>query len=274
LLRFHTISGYKAFGPRSFWTTPFSPKGPRFRMKLDIENLENFLANADGRPQWAAFARGFAFVRKYEKDLRKQVEEQLAQNRLADKPIILHGQTGTGKTVALGHLAFVTRRSLKHPVLFIERKLQRPLPSRYRPLLQMAEDNGCSSFPRYLGWDGQSEDYNRLSELPERGKLEHRVLCPFAERSISAGNGLCNFRSINRTGCLRLRLVTKARCPKSNCLSCSCLAVKDDRFISQSICASCSSTCFLRSSRTCARRRSLVQKPPIEVFHLRLLESF
>jgi hypothetical protein len=133
--------------------------------------FRNFLANANGRPQWTAYARGFAFVRKYEKALRREVEEQLAQKRLADKPIILHGQTGTGKTVALGHLAFVTRRSLKHPVLFIERKLQRPLPADIDRFCKWAEDAGAPA--SLVIWDGMvnQEDYTDcLNYLTSKGR--------------------------------------------------------------------------------------------------------
>ncbi len=146
-------------------------EGPALSDEARYREFRNFLANADGRPQWAAFARGFAFVRKYEKALRKQVEDQLAQNRLADKPIILHGQTGTGKTVALGHLAFATRRNLKNPVLFIERRLQRPLPADIDRFCKWAEDTGAPA--SLVIWDGMvnQEDYaDCLNYLTSRGR--------------------------------------------------------------------------------------------------------
>jgi hypothetical protein len=144
---------------------------PTLSEEARYREFRNFLANSDGRPQWAAFARNFAFIRKYERTLRKQVEEQLDQNRLADKPIILHGQTGTGKTIALGHLAFITRRGLKNPVLFVERKLQRPLPADIDRFCKWAEDSGAPA--SLVIWDGMvnQEDYaDCLNYLTSRGR--------------------------------------------------------------------------------------------------------
>ena len=144
---------------------------PSLSDEARYREFRSFLSNADGKPQWSAFARGFAFVRKYERILKRQVEEQLAQNRLVEKPIIVHGQTGTGKTVALGHLAYDVRAALKNPVLFIERKLQKPLPGDIDRFCKWAEDAGASA--SLVIWDGMTnqDDYaDCLGYLTSRGR--------------------------------------------------------------------------------------------------------
>jgi len=133
--------------------------------------FRRFLSGSNGKPQWSAYARGLAFSRFFEKELRRKVDYQLAQKRLTDRPIILHGQTGTGKTVALGALAYAIRREHKYPVLFIERRLQRPLQADVDHFCKWAEDSGAPSC--LLIWDGMlsQEDYSDfLSYLTGRGR--------------------------------------------------------------------------------------------------------
>ena len=60
--------------------------------------FRSFLSRAGGRPQWAAYARQLAFRRHFERALQQEVERRLGAKQLRDEPIILHGQTGTGKT--------------------------------------------------------------------------------------------------------------------------------------------------------------------------------
>jgi len=117
--------------------------------------FRNFLAVSDGKPQWTAYARGFAFPRHFEKKLLQEVGRRLGTRSLRDEPVILHGQTGTGKTVALGALAYAIRRERKYPVLFIERKTQRPIASDVDRFCQWAEDSGAPAC--LIVWDGMLE---------------------------------------------------------------------------------------------------------------------
>ena len=133
--------------------------------------FRSFLSGANGKPQWSAYARGLAYSRSFERELRREVDYQLAQRRLSDTPIILHGQTGTGKTVALGALAYAIRRENKYPVLFIERRLQRPLQADVDRFCKWAEDSGAPSC--LVIWDGmlnQEEYSDFLSYLTGRGR--------------------------------------------------------------------------------------------------------
>ena len=133
--------------------------------------FRNFLATADGRPNWSSYARGFAFRREFQDELLRVVEKKLAENRLQDDPIILHGQTGTGKTIALQALAYDVRRLGQHAVLYIERRMERPGRSQIDTFCQWAEDAGFPS--TLLVWDGmlpESEYSDLIRYLAGRGR--------------------------------------------------------------------------------------------------------
>ncbi len=130
-----------------------------------------FLAGLNDTPLWSAYARGFAFPRAFEKTLRQKVDERLAAKSLLDEPLILHGQTGTGKTVALGALAYAIRREGKYPVLFVARRAQRPAWSDIDSFCQWAEEAGAPAC--LVIWDGvvEVDEYATLLRyLTSRGR--------------------------------------------------------------------------------------------------------
>ena len=63
-------------------------------------------------------ARGFAIKRDFENKLWEFVERALRDQGNLSRFIILHGQSGTGKTVAVARLAYDLRIKLRVPVLF------------------------------------------------------------------------------------------------------------------------------------------------------------
>ena len=133
--------------------------------------FRNFLATAEGPPQWASYGRGFAFRRHYQKELSRMVREKLSRHLLSDVPLILHGQTGTGKTVALGSLAYEIALQREYPVLYIERRSQKPVYSDIDHFCQWSEDSGAKA--ALVVWDGMTEqdDYSEfLRRLTGRGR--------------------------------------------------------------------------------------------------------
>ena len=133
--------------------------------------FRRFLSESALRPLWSGYARGFAYTRRYGKILFSRTEFRLKQTTLNDEPTILHGQTGTGKTVALAELAYQIRKLSKYPVLFIERKTQRPLAADIDHFCQWAEDNGAPSC--LVIWDGMLDprEYSEfLRILTSRGR--------------------------------------------------------------------------------------------------------
>jgi hypothetical protein len=146
---------------------PTSPLSPDARYR----EFRSFLSSSEGKPQWAGFARGFAFRRAFETDLQKAVKERLSQRRLQEDPLILGGQTGTGKTTALAHLAFDFALTGEYPVMFIERRMQRPVSAEIDRFCQWAEDMGADGC--LVVWDGMvgSDEYRELlRSLSARGR--------------------------------------------------------------------------------------------------------
>jgi hypothetical protein len=175
------IAGQPAAVPRDLWLqvsksalilddTVLTEPRP-LSQDANYREFRNFLSGSEGRPQWQAYARGFAFSRDFEKDLRRTVNQKLGEKQLQDEPIILHGQTGTGKTVALSALAYSVRAERQFPVIFIERKTQRPVPSDIDLFCQWAEDSGAGA--SLVIWDGMVErrEYSDLlGYLSSRGR--------------------------------------------------------------------------------------------------------
>ena len=155
--------------------------------------FRNFLATSEGPPQWTSFARGFAFRRHYQADLSRIVKERLSRHLLSETPIILHGQTGTGKTVALGSLAFEIALQRDYPVLYVERRSQKPVYSDIDRFCNWSEDAGAKA--ALVIWDGMAdlEDYSEfLRRLTSRGRKvvlvgsSYRLSVPLKETSVEA----------------------------------------------------------------------------------------
>lgn len=144
---------------------------PPLSKDTHYREFRSFLSESSVRPPWSGYERGFAFQRDFEKELRKEVDKGLKSKTLQDEPVIIHGQTGTGKTVALGALAYAVRKKGKHPVLFIERKSQRPFGSDIDVFCQWAEDSEAPTC--LVVWDGmvEAEQYfDLLQYLVGRGR--------------------------------------------------------------------------------------------------------
>ncbi len=130
-----------------------------------------FLAESALRPVWSGYERGFAFSRSFYSKLANVVRKKLSGKMDDDAPIILQGQTGTGKTIGLGALAYNIRREKKNPVLFIERKSTLPLFQDIDEFCLWMERHHCPA--TLVVWDGmvESEKYEELARyLQARGR--------------------------------------------------------------------------------------------------------
>lgn len=138
--------------------------------KLYREFME-FLQSSGVIPVWSAYARNFSFERNFEKTLQNKTQSWLLKFDKHNSPIILHGQSGTGKTVALGKLAYNIRLQKLFPVVFIERKSTRPNYSDLDSFCKWVEDNGANC--TLIIWDGMLDPeqyYDLLSYLLGRGR--------------------------------------------------------------------------------------------------------
>ena len=133
--------------------------------------FRRFLFESGTRPLWSGFARNFAFQREFEDKLHDAVLGRMNREASRDQPIIVHGQTGTGKTVALGKLAYTVAKSGGYPVIFIERKTQRPIYSDIDECCRWMEDHRAQA--TLIVWDGmlQHSEYHDLQGyLASRGR--------------------------------------------------------------------------------------------------------
>jgi hypothetical protein len=88
------------------------------------QGFREFLFSADRDPIWSAYARQLAFERDHDAELAKKLRREV--QRLTDgkpiRPIVVHGQACSGKSVALQRLAFEEARRGEGLVLFLRRR--------------------------------------------------------------------------------------------------------------------------------------------------------
>jgi hypothetical protein len=138
---------------------------------LQYMDYRNFLADPVRPNDWSGFGRGYVFQRDFEHQLRAECEKRLKQKRLQLNPLLLHGESGTGKTIAMANIAYHVASQCLYPVLFIDRAISNP---DWKPLdrfLNWAEDSGASAC--LLMWDGMRTDdqYQSLQRrLADRGR--------------------------------------------------------------------------------------------------------
>jgi len=138
------------------------------------QEFREYLSESSARPIWSAYNKGLVFARHFEKTLHQEVKNRLelvSTKELQREPIILHGQTGIGKTAALGRLAYRVREGRRYPVLFIERKTQRLQNADIDAFCKWTEDGGAEA--SLVIWDGMVEIeqyYDLLQYLVGRGR--------------------------------------------------------------------------------------------------------
>lgn len=112
--------------------------------------FKDFLYGTHGVPDWQAFASGMAFRRSEFNTLQKIVHERLERQRLNEKPILIVGQSGTGKSVALAELAVMMRKK-NWPVVYFGRN-ESDIDAEVVSALATDLD-GMESTPLLLIWD-------------------------------------------------------------------------------------------------------------------------
>jgi hypothetical protein len=132
--------------------------------------FRRFLFESSRVPMWEGYWRGFAFVREIDHRLRKQLKSRL-RGRQPDQALLFHGPTGSGKTISLGLAAFDIAKRRIWPVLFIDRKSERPAFGAIDQFCQRVENHGAPA--TLIIWDGMLEpdSYDELQRyLSSRGR--------------------------------------------------------------------------------------------------------
>ena len=99
----------------------------------------------------------------------------IADRNLTDKPIILHGAAGTGKTTAAARLAFQVAQQKEYPVLFISNRSQHMAWTDIDQFLQWAADRGAQS--ALVVWDGMVAEPDQYFALSQRLAARGRQVC-------------------------------------------------------------------------------------------------
>jgi NAD(P)-dependent dehydrogenase (short-subunit alcohol dehydrogenase family) len=94
---------------------------PLSEIEADVAFQSFHATSASFRSVTDGVRRGFAIEREFESDLQKQVDQALEYHHSASA-IVLHGQSGVGKTIAFARLA-IRAKERGHAVLFINRRV-------------------------------------------------------------------------------------------------------------------------------------------------------
>lgn len=134
------------------------------------QEFRNFAGAPDGAPRWRGLAAGMNIRRGFEDSLAIKVAAVLGERDLPD-PIVVSGQTATGKSIALAALAMDLARVGDVAVLHQSRRGGRPSFDDIDMYAAWAEDHGASA--TVLVWDGMVHpaEYEALArQLRNRGR--------------------------------------------------------------------------------------------------------
>jgi hypothetical protein len=102
-----------------------------------------FLGESDVSSRWLGYARNLSFVRDLQPKALEQIEVATKNGNISAPVFLLHGQSGSGKTIAAGWLAFELLKRRKVPVLAIEKFDPRPSYNDIDEFCRWAEDSGA-----------------------------------------------------------------------------------------------------------------------------------
>lgn len=137
---------------------------------LRFERFRHFLGSGEGQPQWKAVASGYNLRRDFEERLLQRVYSTLGELGVPE-PIIVAGQTATGKTIALCALALEVARSGRAAVLHRSVRGERPTLADIEAFASWVDQ--AYELPTLLVWDGMVEidEYYMLQrQLASRGQ--------------------------------------------------------------------------------------------------------
>ncbi len=150
------------------------------------QEFRTFAGATEGSPRWKSIAASLNIRRHFEQTLAGRVAEALRERELPP-PIVIHGQTATGKSVALAALAVQLARVGEVAVLHQSRRTVRPTFEDLDMYSAWAEDNGATA--TVLIWDGMvdPEEYSILwRQLRNRGRKVLMVGSAYLAQSDSA----------------------------------------------------------------------------------------
>lgn len=124
------------------WLAPLLPIGP----DAEYTEFRRFHGQADEtRRLLDGLRRGYSIERTFEANLRQETHRLLAKGGREREPLLLHGQSGSGKSIALARLAHHVRSDGKYPVLLGSRATRVPAVEELDDFCLKAEGAGAEA---------------------------------------------------------------------------------------------------------------------------------
>ena len=148
------------------WTSFLAPMGP----DASYDAFRRFHGVLGGpRLLVEGVRRGFAITRDFERELLSHIYDALADHSKLQAPIIVEGQSGTGKSVALARIVARIRESKASPVLYALGRI--PQPQDVASFCQSAERAGAQATLIVCDANRDVDSYDELlSGLRSRGR--------------------------------------------------------------------------------------------------------
>ena len=124
------------------WLAPPSPLGDE-ALYEEFRRFHGYVE--DARRLVDGICRGFAIQRTFEVEFQSRVARALADVGRHHEPVLIHGQSGTGKSLALARLAFKVRSERRYPVLLATRVSRMPAVDELDEFCLRAEDVGAEA---------------------------------------------------------------------------------------------------------------------------------
>ncbi len=124
------------------WLSPLAPFGPDAEY-TEFRKFHGYVESA--RRLIEGLRRGFAVQREFEARLLGHVRRSLNNVSRVKDPILLHGQSGSGKSLALARLGYQIRAERQFPVLLASRVARVPAVDEVDEFCLLAEDAGATA---------------------------------------------------------------------------------------------------------------------------------
>jgi hypothetical protein len=133
--------------------------------------FKNFLSNVNNYPYWRGYHLGLAFQRDFIKKIFSLAKKHIEKNSQVSEPIIVYGQSSSGKTIGLGSIGYQFAIKESYPVIYIPRGYQRVNEFDIDAFCEWAEINGANyTFVIYDGMVDEEKYFHLLNKLNARGR--------------------------------------------------------------------------------------------------------
>lgn len=127
------------------------------------EEYRRFLADSSTQACWVAYGRKFNFIRDFQNKLEISIKRYLSSSNIDMPPILVAGQTGIGKTVALRGIAYKLKKENMCPIIFISNKINKIVYEEIDIFCNWLEKQGVEK--TLIIWDGMLTPESSYIEL-------------------------------------------------------------------------------------------------------------